>query len=665
VQANIFGDLKSQLFDIEERDAITTVQMCIDGQEITVPLDPEKGPRLGFAPDDWMTTYSRVPKNPYAGPYGTSGLKKEWPQMTSSEQEILLIQTAKKIKGLLPRMGEQKFLMSLEQMEDAAEQEEDTRTPEEIKESVLRRKEERCMKEHKRRVKAWEMIDIETVTANCLKKSKGMIYGIEFPWDENMLHKWGAEWLEKALIAAGTLDDDNGIKKLSMEKKTKITTGNNGGKFIMLVKYKRPQAELHTKLFAKVPFPCEGATKTDRLSSSVNKQPQELYEINTSRLLETSLGVDIPTFYYGDISNETSNFILITEAIPFGDKAAMNFGAPRGRKPPLEPFEIEGPYDKCIDSNLRGSPKEYYLLLVRSGARMAGLHRSGKMAPADVLKANFADMSGRPMESWGMNFAGVSGEDPRMYRQRIVSAMDFITDIGKAVFPDFVGTAEWQDKFKRIMMTLNAYQAEIQFWKHMDDDYIAISHTNMNVDNAYFWRDEKGKLCCGAFDFGNFGNTCLGQKLWWWIYCSDYDNLKKNLMTYIQVFIDTLHEHGGPLLDKDKLHMMVILSGMEQMGGLCGAVPQILKMCPKPQWRGGPEWPPIDDRYDDRIAKNIDGKSSCRLYLHVMNTIIKIIEELDGETILYRFLNVELGEKLNFPLKSDELIENGGARVGL
>ena len=36
-----------------------------------------------------------------------------------------------------------------------------------------------------------------------------------------------------------------------------------------------------------------------------------------ARLAETKLPTQTPKFYYGDISNETTNYIIITERVPF------------------------------------------------------------------------------------------------------------------------------------------------------------------------------------------------------------------------------------------------------------------------------------------------------------------------------------------------------------
>jgi hypothetical protein len=427
---------------------------------------------------------------------------------------------------------------------------------------------------------------------------------------------------------------DNKVTKIILEKKIKITTGNNGGKFLFEVEYEKPDPNLHTRLFAKVPHALEGATRTDRLSSSVNKQPSELYEVNAYRLLESSLPMKTPRFYFGDISNETSNWIIITERIDFHDFDGINFGPPAPTRPPALPaFQIEGPYDKCIDYNLRGESTEYYMLLTKVGAKMAADAKTGKMgSEANLGKSFKPSPDPKDTKVWGMNPNGASGENPKMVDAKLKNAFKFITGTGSVVFPEWTRTEQFGHKFFDVMLKVNAYVAEMNYWMHINPDYTSLGHLNLNVDNAYFWRDNEGKLDCGVFDWGGLGLASCGSKLWWWYYCMDYADFKTNIKSLLETYVATYKEHSGLQLDKDELYEMVIISGIMQMSGLVAAVPQITKMCPKK------EWDTIKDRYDPRIGSNVDGKSTIRLYLHCMNTIMAIIEELDGDKIVNNWI---------------------------
>lgn len=476
----------------------------------------------------------------------------------------------------------------------------------------------------------WKTITMDTVTNGHDKKAPGMFYGLEFPWSEALLHnEYGAEWLTKAFHAAGTLDKDNKVKRIVTEDKIKITTGNNGGKFLFEVEYEKPSPDLDTKLFAKVPFALEGATKSDRMSSSVNKQPMEFLELQTSRLMEGFMPMKIPKMYFCDISNETSNWILITECIKFAFDE-QNYGKPGEKLGPLKPYEIEGPYDKCIDAaNLRGDSKEYYMAMIKKGAELCGLHKSGKTINDDFIKANFTSTLGAKMSDFPMKPDGISGQAKNQIESVIGSGLRFF-ETAKVVFPEYVTTDAFKKRFRTAILTLNAYLAEISWWKEGNPDFVALSHVNMNVDNAYFWRDENGALDVGVLDWGGFGCSSLGHKMWWWLYCMDYEPLKANHKELLEAFIDIYHASGGPKLDKTVLINQFYVTALQQMIGLISAVGQIARMV-KPD-----NWKTIQDRYDPRIANNIDGKSTLRLYLHCMNSIIRMIQEWDADEALYK-----------------------------
>jgi hypothetical protein len=350
----------------------------------------------------------------------------------------------------------------------------------------------------------------------------------------------------------------------------------------------------------------------------------------------------IPRYYFGDISNTTSNWILITERIEFADhESAMDFGRPQPQKPPLAPCEIEGPYDKCIDWNLRGEASEYYYALLRAGAKMAGLYKAGKLGDQETLNRNFMIAESQPVSKELFRVqSGPSGDPPNQAKMKIEMAIRFFSDTGKVLFPKYIRNASFQKKLLDTLLTLNGYAAEVEYWKHENFDFVALAHVNMNVDNAYFWRTERGKLTVGVFDWGGLGSGSLGHKLWWWLYCNDYDVLTANIDGYLDCFISTYAEHGGPKLNKKELRSMFILTALQQLIQLCYAVPQIIKMCPQK------EWATIEDRWDPRIGRNIDGKSTLRLYLHVINNVLRMLEEWKADKVLEDFIKEYYCKKL-------------------
>eukprot|EP00414_Alexandrium_minutum_P012870 CAMPEP_0113825992 /NCGR_PEP_ID=MMETSP0328-20130328/4031_1 /TAXON_ID=39455 /ORGANISM="Alexandrium minutum" /LENGTH=101 /DNA_ID=CAMNT_0000793955 /DNA_START=147 /DNA_END=450 /DNA_ORIENTATION=+ /assembly_acc=CAM_ASM_000350 len=76
-----------------------SVKVLLGDEEVEVVIDPEKGPKVGFGPNDFMKPFrpSTVGADPKLdGVGGMRGLKKDWKDMSSTEQEVWVVLTAKK-----------------------------------------------------------------------------------------------------------------------------------------------------------------------------------------------------------------------------------------------------------------------------------------------------------------------------------------------------------------------------------------------------------------------------------------------------------------------------------------------------------------------------------------------------------------------------------------
>lgn len=465
--------------------------------------------------------------------------------------------------------------------------------------------EPRCAAELEKEPVGWTPISVPQLQENHMKKAPGVLYKVEFPFTEELLKEMGPTWLTKAFHTAGTMPRDNKVTVLKNVKQ--YIGGGNCSKLVFDVEYEHEAKNLHTKLFAKIPFPLAGKTSSDRMASSVMQSGAELGEIQAQRLLESRLPFRIPRFYFGDCSNETSNWILITERIPFNQKEGKN--------------RMDPAYDKMKDWELKGSSEEYYYLLVEYGAKMAGMDKAEKLAPRGVMDKFFG--SGvRPKEMYGMK-AESTGIGDSEFKMKIKMGVDFVSSVAKVLFPAACSTPKFIDTYKRILATANAYTAESVWWCCRNPDYVAWSHGNLNVDNVFFWRDSAGNLDLGVLDWGGARSDSMGWKLWWWLYCCEYDFLNEHLDGLLEKFILEYRSHGGPQLDKEELRWQFTLSALGQGVGLLGAVPQIYRMCPKK------EWPTIKDRKDPRIAQNIDGKNTLRVYIGTFINICNMINDWD------------------------------------
>jgi len=488
--------------------------------------------------------------------------------------------------------------------------------------------EARCAKELAKPPVQWWPVGMD-VLEKAGQKGKGIFYGIEFPWDAETLKTMGPAWCTKAFHTAGTISKTTRVSKVK-DIKTYIG-GGACAKLTFDVEYEGGTTTgLHTKLFAKIPWPLEGKTRSDRMASSVMQQGMEVGEINASRLLESRLPFRIPRYYFGDVCNETTNFIIITERIPFGQQEGDN--------------KIDPAYEKGRDWELQGTSEEYYYLLIREGSKMAGMYRAGKLAPLEVLDKLFENAAYRPTEHWGMRPEN-SGIGDSEWRAKIKMGCEFVESTAKALFPAGCTTPNFMKTYRRVLSTINAYTAETSWWCNRNSDYIAWSHGNLNVDNVFFWRTPDKELQVGVLDWGGARTDSLGWKLWWWLYGCEYEYLNEHIDGMLDCFIKGYHEHGGPLLEMEELKWQFILSAMNQGVGLLGAVPQIYRMCSKKQW------PTITDRRDPRIADNIDGKNTLRIYVMTFISVCRIIADWDVPAKLDKWLD-DFSSQIPIPKKT-------------
>lgn len=469
----------------------------------------------------------------------------------------------------------------------------------------------RCMAEQARAVPPWTPVSYEQLSANHLVKAPGMIYGLEFPFNAALMKEMGAVWLTKAFQTAETVPPD--AKVTELVSVTEFVKGGAGSKFIFEVKWNKSSPNLHKKLFAKIPFPYDGKTRSDRMAMSVNQQGQEMLEINTYRLLESRFPFRIPRYYFGDISNQTTNFILITECVPYGEQEGD--------------LKMEPAYHKFKDWELAGPAEEYYYLLIRIGANLAGAYKNGDLGPPGLLDKVFGSAGDRPVDQWGMGPKNTGLKDAE-FKMKIAMGADFVTGAGKELFPPECKTPEAVNRYMTVLSKVNAYTAEARWWCNRDQDYIAWTHINLNVDNVFFWRDKKEVLDAGVLDWGGVTCDSVGYKLWWWLYSCEYDFLAANIDGLIQCLAETYEGTCGLKLSTAELKQQFILSALLQGIGVLGAVPLIYRMCPKKEWKS------ITHRRDPRIANDVDGTGNLRIYVGTFVTIVQMINFWDLEKVV-------------------------------
>merc|ERR1712056_145206 len=86
-------------------------------------------------------------------------------------------------------------------------------------------------------------------------------------------------------------------------------------------------------------------------------------------------------------------------------------------------------------------------------------------------------------------------------------------------------------------------------------DYVGASHANLQVDNAYFWRDEYGDLACGVLDWGGFGRSPFCINFLGCLSGADPEVMMAHEEGIIRCFRDEYHRCGGPALAIEELRL--------------------------------------------------------------------------------------------------------------
>lgn len=188
----------------------------------------------------------------------------------------------------------------------------------------------RCAGEFEREVIGW------SPSPGSWAQAFGLFYGLRFPCNERTLKWLGPGWLTKAFRAAGSLPVNGDVEVASIVCVRSLGARGVSERLLLEVEYRSvcdsvSTKGLHTKLLVKVPVDSSERLKQlakqqkaglDDFGPLPRLEPQDYFaEVNFYRLLESDAPFRTPRFYYGDISDKTSKWLLITEWVPLPGEA--------------------------------------------------------------------------------------------------------------------------------------------------------------------------------------------------------------------------------------------------------------------------------------------------------------------------------------------------------
>lgn len=355
-------------------------------------------------------------------------------------------------------------------------------------------------------------LDRTTFLARHEEVVPGDFYGLPFPFSLEALRAAGPAFLTEAFRAAGTLASDNEV--VAIRSIEPCHGGAASEKAFLTVDYARDEEGLERELFVKTSL--GDAERKFYLATSVRA------EVALGRLsAERALPVDVPRFYYGDHAERTHNFILITERVGFG-------------APPIAPV-----CEKGLDHHLPDA-RERYLVLARALARLVAAHKAGRLGPE--FEATFPYPLGTRKQPL------VRGASAKLDR-----LLTFVRDTAPQLFPEALVEASLLEGFRADVVFAFEHMDALFDALHAEVDYTGFCHPNLNLDNAWFWRDEEGALQAGLLDWGANGQMCVAQALVGMLMFPEPDGYPALLSEVVEVYVDELAARGGPRLRPDVL----------------------------------------------------------------------------------------------------------------
>jgi hypothetical protein len=411
---------------------------------------------------------------------------------------------------------------------------------------------------------------------------RGDIFGIDIPAHVAALRAGGETFLTRAFRVSGALADDNSVK--SIVRFEEWLGGSTGRKATLTVVYERPAPGLHGELFVKFSRDFDNELRD-------HAKVQMESEIHFAAMSRASdFPVAVPACLFADHHGQSGTGILITQRVAFGEG------------------NIERHYEKCQDYEIPDQLGHYRALL-RELARLSGTHRAGR------LPGSVADEF--PFDPDRLSVSSRAPYTDTQLRTRVGRLVEFAPRYPHLFAPglDDPGfLARFADEAPKVWEHKDA----IKRFLNSNQDLIALCHWNANIDNAWFFRDERSPVACGLMDWGHVSQMNIAMSLWGALSGAEIGIWDDHFDELLELFNAQYRECGGPALDTRELSLhlwlYIALMGLTWMLD----VPAILQ-------KRVADLDTVANRFDDRIKHD----EFVRTQLHMMNTFLHLWQVKD------------------------------------
>jgi hypothetical protein len=406
--------------------------------------------------------------------------------------------------------------------------------------------------------------------------------GLAIPAHAGAIRTAGEAFLTDALRAFGSLSTANRVSRITGFEQ--FNGGSTGQKLLLTVEYADAEPHLSTNLFVKFSRDFTDGFRDRRR----NELEAEIRLAKLSRM--PGFPIAVPAAYYADFHAASGTGLIITERIDFG----------RGG--------IEKLHPKCMDHEL-AAPLDYYRSIVTALAHLAAAHKSGALSPQVDMLFPFDAVSAAADDPIGLN--------EQQVRKLVFDYKEFARRCPQ-LLPANISSPRFIARLEHDAVRFLQHETAVKQYMQADSDFIALSHFNANIDNAWFWRDCNGVLQCGLLDWQRARQMNVAYALWGGLCGASLDIWNRHLDDLLDLFTCELHSLGGPRLDVAELRLHLgLYAATMVLAGLFDAPARVLACLPEAADASGPL---------DPVFRRSE---AARSFLHVFTVFLNLWEMHD------------------------------------
>jgi hypothetical protein len=213
-----------------------------------------------------------------------------------------------------------------------------------------------------------------------------------------------------------------------------------------------------------------------------------------------------------------------------------------------------------------------------------------------------------------------------LLKDRVGRYRDFAAEVPQ-LLPANIRSPAFIAKLGSELVRFVDHKTTINRFLNSNPDFIALTHRNASIDNAWFWRDSSDRLQCGLMDWGGAGQMNIAVALWGCLIGAEPVTWDNHLDELLDLFVDEIRENRGPHLDPAELKLYVELHGaITGLNYLLDLPSKILFRLPEAKRASGPH----DEMFD--------GNDEARCQLNMLSVFLNLWETHDVGASLDRML---------------------------